>query len=431
MRIINFLSIFAFAVIATSCSTAEAEVEKSNLEVTEVVSPFAKWSSFNPANQDLYFPIGVYTQEPELAGQYKELGINCYYYLWEGPYESQIVELRKHGMRLISEFNDYARENLINDTIVIAWTQLDEPDLASNHKGKLDKLGQVKTKELMKKVWSSMYDEMELDTRDYEGWGFGYGPKYCQDHYDDIVKYDTTRPVIMGLSMGVVANSLKARGDRSGHREDYLEYVKASDVLAFDIYPIAYSMPEDLYKVADGMDSLRRWDATNSKPRIVAIECTYGYPDNPVANASQIRSEIWLSIIRGAKGISYFTHNFTEAGSLHSDHGLLENPEMMEVVKKQNAEITPLTKVIFADEDSSVSVAGENIDFVAKKVDGYLYIFSGTNRSNEAKAVFTVKGLDNATVEVINEQRSIELVDGKFADNFNKGFDVNLYKIKL
>ena len=39
MRIRNFLSIFAFAVIATSCSTAEVEAEKSNIEVTEVVSP--------------------------------------------------------------------------------------------------------------------------------------------------------------------------------------------------------------------------------------------------------------------------------------------------------------------------------------------------------------------------------------------------------
>jgi len=142
---------------------------------------------------------------------------------------------------------------------VAAWTLLDEPDLVKYSRNKLTKMGQIKTKALVKSMWPKMYDRMNLATEDYKGWGFGYSPEYCSEHYQEIRKYDSKRPVVLGLSKGVVVKEMNARGDRKYNNEDYKNYVDSvGDILAFDIYPVAYKIPDQLNKVADGVDSLAK-----------------------------------------------------------------------------------------------------------------------------------------------------------------------------
>ncbi|MEN8191725.1 MAG: hypothetical protein ABFS12_02840 [Bacteroidota bacterium] len=423
MNKVSLLLFFLLAVTTIGCAQ-ESE--------TKVVNPYSKWDGFVLESNPYYFPIGVYTQRPEYAGKYKELGINLYYYLWQGPTAEQITDLKKYGMRTICEFNEYAKENLINDPVVVAWTHLDEPDLVKFSRNKLTKMGQTETKALVKKMWPKMYDKMELGTKDYKGWGFGYSPEYCREEYEKIKKYDSSRPVILGLSKGVVIKEFNARGDRKYNNEDYQNYVNGSgDILSFDIYPVAYKIPEQLNKVADGVDSLAKWDSKD-RLKFVAIECTFGRPDGPSATSEQIRAEIWMAIIRGARGISYFVHNFDGDKKFVRSDGLLADPEMMNAIKKQNAEIHSLAKVIYADETSNVKINGNEskIDFVAKEVDGYLYVLSSTITTEEVEAEFNLDNISNGTIEVINEKRTVELKNGKFTDQF-AGYDVNLYKIKL
>jgi len=96
------------AILSTAC------VFDGGGETTKVVNPWSKWEGFVLVNNPNYFPICVYTQQPEYAGKYKEMGINLYYYLWQGPTAEQIADLKKYGMRTICEFNEYAKENLIS-----------------------------------------------------------------------------------------------------------------------------------------------------------------------------------------------------------------------------------------------------------------------------------------------------------------------------
>lgn len=401
------------------------------LKEAPVANPYSAWDGFVPEDDPWFFPLAVYTQPPERAGKYKAIGINTYYHLWKGPTAGQVAELKKHGMRTVCEFNEYAQEHLLDDPAVLAWTHRDEPDLVSTFKRKYLLKDQARAKALVKEHWPEMYDEMDLDTKDYDGWGFGYGPASCREYYGHIKRFDTRRPVIMGLSKGVVV-PFNGRGDRKQNNEDYIEYLSGTcDMNGFDIYPVAYGRPNELNLVPKGIDNLNRWDA-NNQLKWCAIECTFGSPDGPSATPEQIRAETWMAIIHGARAIGYFVHHFDKNGKFVTSNGLLVDPDMAEAIKKQNAEIRSLAKVVYAPETGAVSLSTEpeaKLDFVAKKVDGAVYILSSTMTTNATEATFSIEGLGDARVEVVNEDRTIPVKDGVFTDSFG-GYDVNLYKIK-
>jgi len=428
MRTLLSLSILT-SLFCMSCTGVAVAPDGAGAKEAPVVNPFARWEGFVPDDDPWFFPLAVYTQEPKRAGQYKALGINLYKYLWQGPTAEQIAELKKHDMRVIVEFNDYARAHLINDPIVAGWTHLDEPDLAKFKRKDL-LANQEEAKALVKKHWPEMYEEMDLDNKDYKGWGFGYGPEYCRNYYEEIKRLDTKRPVFIGLSKAVVVRFV-GRGDRTDHNEDFPRYLDGTcDAVCFDIYPVAYGKADQLNLVPQGIDNLNRWDKSN-KPKWCAIECTFGRPDNPSATPEQIRAETWMAIIHGARAIGYFVHHFDQNGKYVTDHGLLLDPDMMEAIKKQNAEIKSLAKVIYAPEINTVSLATApeaKLDYVAKKVDGAVYILSSTMTTSPTQATFSIASLGNAVVEVIGENRTITLKDGLFTDSFG-GYDVNLYKI--
>ncbi len=139
-----------------------------------------------------------------------------------------------------------------------------------------------------------------------------------------------------------------------------------------------------------------------------------------------------MAIIHGARGIGYFVHNFDKNGKYVTGSGLLKDAEMMKAITKQNAEIKSLAKVIYAPQIKDVSLKTDpeaKLDYVAKKVDGAMYILSSTMTTKPTSATFTIKGVKNGEVEVINEGRTLKLTNGTFTDAF-AGYDVNLYRIK-
>src|SRR4029453_10684534 len=118
------------------------------------------------------------------------------------------------------------------------------------------------------------------------------------------------------------------RGVRRNHPEDYPEYVKGCDIASFDIYPVVHESPEiagKLEYVARGVDRLIEW---SGEGKVVwnCIECTHISNASVKATPAQVRSEVWMSLIRGSRGLIYFVHqfkpNFREAA-------LLDDPEML------------------------------------------------------------------------------------------------------
>lgn len=378
--------------LLVSLSTVISEVyaEKSD-------NPYGIWEH-GPSSDPGYFPIAVWLQSPLNAQKYKAAGINLFVGLWQGPTEEQLEDLREAGMQVVCYQNETGLK-YIDDPVIVGWMHGDEPDNAQSD-------------------GSGGYDPPIL-------------PEVIIDDYDAIKTADPSRPVFLNLGQGVAWDDYIGRGVRRNHPDDYTEYVKGGDVVSFDIYPVNSTYPEiegNLWYVPRGVDRLHEW-SDNGKIIWNCIECTRIRTGNK-PTPDDVRSEVWMSLIHGSRGLIYFCHEF----SPFNEDGLLDDPEMLEAVTAFNNHIHELAPVLNSPTLAGYveTVSSEEdipVDTLAKLFDGELYLFSVCMRNGQTQVSFTLNGtLHNATVEVIGEDRYIDLVDGTFGDTFEP-YEVHLYRI--
>jgi hypothetical protein len=363
-------------------------------------SPYAKWE-YGPPHDAGFFPIAVWLQDPRNAAQYHAAGINTYVGLWKGPTETQLADLSAVGMKLICAQNATARQHL-DDPVIIGWMHGDEPDNAQS-------LGGSK----------------------------GYGPPILAstiiEDYSKIRTADPSRPVMLNLGQGVAWDGYYGRGVRTNHPEDYPEYIRGCDLVSFDIYPVAHSHPQvsgNLWYVAQGVERLVKW-AGGQKVVWNCIECTRIQSQHK-ATPSQVRNEVWMSLIHGSMGLIYFVHEwqpkFDEAALLH-------DPEMLRAVtaiNRQIAELAPVLNGPTVGDAVTVSSSDPQVPVAAmlKRHEGASYLFAVAMRSGDTTATFTLKSLDGGKkVEVLGEDRSLTTRGGAFSDAF-QAWAVHCYRIR-
>jgi len=348
-----------------------------------------------------FFALAVWLQSPANAAKYNAAGINTYVGLWRGPTEEQLGELKKQGMLVVCSQNAVGREHL-NDPTILAWMHGDEPDNAQRVRGQ-------------------------------KGYGPPIEPAKIVADYQRIKAADPSRPVFLNLGQGVAWDNYIGRGVRRNHPEDYAEYVKGCDIASFDIYPACHDNPEvagKLWFVADGVSRLRTW-AGDSRLVWNCIECTRIHNATTKATPAQVKAEVWMSIVRGSKGIIYFCHEweprFVEAG-------LLADAEMLKEVTAVNEQIQRMAPVLnsagVADavmiESSKPSVP---IEALVKRYAGSLYVFAVSMRGEDATATFKLARLTaNASARVLGEERVVEVSGGTFRDSFAP-WGVHVYQI--
>lgn len=377
--------IFAFCLFLGTASASADE------------SVYAPWKN-GPPTDDTFFPIAVWLQSPHNAPRYKAIGINIYIGLWEGPTDAQIDALSKIDMKVICDQNLKFKDN----KSIIAWMHGDEPDNAQPlAKGK------------------------------------GYGPPITPEKiiadYQKIKDADPTRPVMLNLGQGVASDNYIGRGTRRGNLEDYPKYLQGSDIASFDIYPAVHDAPEiagNLTYVPKGVTRLRGW--SNDKKIIWnCIETTHIGNVKVKPTPAQVRSEVWMSIIHGSRGIVYFAHEFKPK---FIEAGLLADAEMAKAVGEINAQIKTLAPVLNSPPDPSAATATTSnkqtpIDLSARRHDVSLYVFAAAMGKADAQATFNIANLKgDSKVEVIGENRTLTATDGKFQDAF-AGYAVHLYRV--
>jgi len=385
-------------------------------------TPYAAWTN-GFGDQTDYFPIAVWLQNPSRAHLYKALGINLYMGLWQGPTEWQISALRAQNMPIICEMNEYAREHLLDDPIVVAWLHIDEPDNAKSFPS----------------FWNNDPDLVAEAWPQYAGWSWGTwgppaSPSQVTNWYREIKNYDKSRPVIGTFGQAVAWDDWHGRGVRTRHPEDYSEYAKGVDIINFDIYPVVSSYPQvtdALWRVPYGVKRLREW--SEEKITWNCIECTHINNANKKATPAQVRSEVWMSIIFGSRGLVYFVHQFSPT---FIEPALLEDPEMMEAVTTINNQIHGLAAVINRPSISGkVEVNSSNpttpVCAMVKYYKGYMYIFSAAMHNETTSVAFDVADIESSVeVEVLGEGRTIPAMGGLFFDEFSAN-DVHIYKVAL
>ncbi|MBM3492813.1 MAG: hypothetical protein FJX72_00610 [Armatimonadetes bacterium] len=361
-----------------------------------------------PAMGGSSFPIAVWLQDPANATRYKAAGINLYVGLWQGPTEKQLEALKRAGMPVICDQNAVGLAHK-DDPIIVGWLQQDEPDNAQAVKD---------------------------PATGGEGWGPCVPPQKVVEEYERLGKADPSRPVLLNLGQGVINDTWVGRG--SGAKlSDYETYVKGGDIVSFDVYPIAgldKPNPADfMWYVGAGVERLVKWTG-GTKTVWNCLECTRISNGERRASPAQVRAQAWMAIIHGSRGLIYFVHEFKPK---FNEWALLDDPEMLKAVTELNAEITRLAPAINApDEKVGVAIVGgakadrPPVAAVAKRLGRDSYVFAVGMRNSETRVAFALpRARPGSTVEVIGENRTIPVADGRFEDTFGP-YAVRLYRLR-
>ena len=345
-----------------------------------------------------FFPLGVWLQSPNTAPRYKAMGINTFVGLWKGPTESQLATLARYSMFAVADQNDVAL-NSPNRYVIKAWLDSrDEPDNAQS-----TAYGLLRT----------CIPATEVVRRSHEMKG-----------------RDATRPVMVLFGQGIANEFWRGRGLCNGDMNYYDVAVDGADILAFDIYPMGSTSPPvkgKLEYVAHGVTNLLK-RASPEQAVWNAIETTSLDPQVPVTPA-QVRSEVWMALVHGSTGIVYFVHEFEPR---FREDAIFRYPKTVEEVAKINELITALSPVL-----KSPNVLGKltvsaavPIAVMVKSYEGFLYVFAVSMQNGDCRAKFSMQTLTDSQADVINESRSIKIVNGVFEDSF-AGYDVHIYKIPM
>jgi hypothetical protein len=363
--------------------------------------PNKTWARGLPTDPG-FFPIGVWLQSPNNAARYREAGINVYVGLWKGPTSEQLATLRAAGMSVICDQNATALGRL-DDPTIVGWMHGDEPDNAQPR-------------------------------QDGKGYGPPIPPQKIVENYQKLRAADPSRPVLLNLGQGVAYDNYIGRGVRRNHPEDYGEYLRGSDIASFDIYPVVHDKPEVAGKlefVAKGVERLVEWTG-GRKPVWSCIECTHISNEKAKATPDQVRSEVWMALIHGAKGLIYFVHQFKPT---FREAALLDDPSMLTAITAINRQIRELAPILNSPSlqsgaSVSSSVPEVPIASMVKGHGGTTYLFLVGMRNAPTRALVSLPGLaGKATADVIGESRSIVVSDGRFEDDF-KPYEVHLYRIR-
>lgn len=270
--------------------------------------------------------------------------------------------------------------------------------------------------------------------------------------YRAIQEIDPRRPVFMTFTAGFM--SRKTKYEEAVREKIYPEFVKACDIVGFDIYPIfGYGTPGDLHAVAEGTTELRKL-AGPARPVYVWIETNKGSrwmtaSKQPDVKPEHTRAEVWMAIIRGAKGIAYFTHKWVDPDGTQNYTQFAPDAAMQKELRRLNAQVTRWAPAILAAPATSrvrmTLRGGLPCHAMATQLDGALYVFAqnidlGENAAKlrqfdpisprGGQGTIEVEGLAAGTrVEVLDEDRTVVAQEGKFLDEFGPLAE-HIYRIR-
>lgn len=161
----------------------------------------------------------------------------------------------------------------------------------------------------------------------------------------------------------------------------------------------------------------------------VEVGQPFAEEDDATITGPQLRAAVWSSIINGARGITYFSHSF---GGPCKSYNLLRDQcgnairGDFAAVNKQIGQLAPVLNAPFVD---GYARSDGPIDLAVKRYDGSNYLLVGSTRDAPADSAITLSCGNAESVEVIDENRTIPIIDRTFRDTFADGNAVHLYRI--
>jgi hypothetical protein len=339
-----------------------------------------------------FFPIGVWLQNPSSALRYQAIGINTFVGLSNGPTEAQLAALAKYGMFAVASQNDVALASR-NRGVIRGWLHVDEPDNAQPIG-----LG----------LYGTCIPAAEVVRRTQQ-----------------MKSIDPTRPVMINFGQGIANEFWRGRGPCTGDQGYYSAAAQGADILSFDIYPVSDPTPQvkgRLEYVARGVTNLV--SRASSDQDVWAVLETTG-----AVTPAHVRSEVWMAIIHGAKGIVYFVHEF--APSFRED-AIFRHPDVVQEVARTNALIKTLAIPLNGRSAASkLNVQSDStIATLVKEYQNNIYVFAVDMKNSATKVRFAFDGFDETKVVVVGENRNLLMTQGIFEDSF-EGYGVHIYEFPV
>jgi hypothetical protein len=370
-------------------------------------SPYAGWSS-GISSDPSFFPIAVWLQQSFHAMELSGLGVNIYVGNNAGVdplMASDLATLKSYGMYAIIGQDSVGLASIDDPTVVGWWMTPDEPDNAQPDDG---------------------------------GYGPPVSPATLITEYDAYKKADPTRPMFLGLGQGVAFSAWEGRGSDAPPES---EYVPASDIVGFDVYPYNACAGDanqmmicgQFWLNALGVDNLREWSNRNQavwtdfETTVINADTTAG--PTPV----ETRSEVWLALIHAANGVLYFIDSWNPT---FREDAIFEDASMVAAVTALNQEIKSLAPELnSASIPNLVGVTSSDtaapIDSMVKVNGTTLYVFAAIARNGTATGSFEIEGMTGSAVAtVVSEGRTLDVAGGKFSDAFAAN-GVHIYRIDL
>jgi len=362
-----------------------------------------------------FFPIMQWAQSKNKMEEQKQYGINTFFGQGdESTAEAYAAEAARLGLFVVTAFKEEQVESVRNSPALLGWLYKDEPDMP----GKDKKAPRIPLAESI-----AVYEKARA--------------------------LDKEHPMFLTLTPKFDPNIEKVNYDISFYRG----YNKATDIIGYDIYPIYGTMSVDkLWWVASGVTELER--LYKGKPVYAFIETSAGSKWISPARMRhpfpyEIRCEVWMAIIRGAKGIAYFTHSWVapenignpnmkkrmaedKSNKYYTQFGVPE--ENKKELTRINSQITKLTPVLFSPDISGKvsreTSGGGEVEILVKEKDGKTWIFAVNMKRSSCAVKFRVPGLKAKTKILVDEEnRTLEAGTQGFSDNFTE-HAVHIYTLE-
>jgi hypothetical protein len=365
----------------------------------------AAWPGTLPSDPE-FFPLGVWFESAVSAGDLeadRAAGLNTFVALTA---DSDLELVEDAGMHALLQYEEWVPQLPGESPPAVAgWVLYDEVDMVEGAGTGFDSLAAIT---------AGLPRDGLLRYNNYgKGVAFWLGDdeaaRFVND-YQDLVSVDTywfTDPNICGPSEG--------------------------GALLNDGQPLTADTCRLAANYGVTIDRVRELDRRDDRVVPVWAFVEVGHPfseeDAPTILPAQVRAAVWHSIIAGARGILYFNHSF--GGECFSLHALREPcyADVREAVTATNAQITALAPVLNSwTVDGFVSVDGP-ARAMTKLQDDTFWVMAGATTPEGGSVTVTTSCLDDGTVVVDGEDRTLPLRDGRFTDTFADGDAVHVYRI--
>jgi hypothetical protein len=358
------------------------------------------WASPN------FFLLGIFLGPAQvLRGvRLKGTGINCYVAVERSSHLSSVANA---GMNIMPQMSEWRAADVGTNARVVAWFVADEPDMNTDWGGEEERLAKVRG--------------LVAQVRGYNDGRFAccnIGNGVCRTRWSP----NTIDRIVQAVDSCCVDQyaytAPAARGNLTAS-PDWPAGVTDAKVCA------SYGW------LADQM--FRFQDPNARKPFYVAVETARPLRREAGATTittAQIAGAVWSAIRHEARGIIYFQHN-NDPALPNSFYSIADNPTIRAAVTAINAKIASLAPVL--NTQSYKYDFNNGTDTMLKAKDGSAYIFAGIgfNQTTGTKTFTLPRGVNGASVEVVDEDRTLR-VDGRaFSDSFADEYTDHVYKISL